>query len=206
MPYRKKLFFLHGFMGDPTDWDEVIACLPGYTCKALTYPFEIPKEGILIGYSMGGRIALESYLPKIVISGHPGLKTKEEKNAQIQKEQFWIQRLRESTIEEIVNDWYKEPLFNSLKSHPCFPRIVEKRLKQCPLVLANQIQMHPLSNQESHLNNVAFLHGEYDQKYKNIYKKLIYPNYEIPKAGHACHLENPSATAYQIKTLINIII
>ena len=90
----KKFYFFHGFSGDPEDWEEVIALLPEYQCRALSYPFELPSEGVLIGYSMGGRIASASPLPKIVISGHPGLQTVEEKNARILREEYWIQKLK----------------------------------------------------------------------------------------------------------------
>jgi hypothetical protein len=54
---EKSLYFLHGFAGDSKDWDEVIKHLSQYQCMALSYPFQLPNEGILVGYSMGGRIA-----------------------------------------------------------------------------------------------------------------------------------------------------
>jgi pimeloyl-ACP methyl ester carboxylesterase len=61
-----KISFLHGFSGDPEGWREVISLLPEYECQALAYPFDLPTEGILVGYSMGGRIAMSSQLPKII--------------------------------------------------------------------------------------------------------------------------------------------
>ena len=198
-----KLYFLHGFLGDVQDWNEVIKRLPEYECHALKYPFKLPKDGILIGYSMGGRIALGSNLPKIVISGHPGLQTEEQKEAQVEKENYWIEKLKSVPLKEFLQEWYAQPLFTSLRTNPLFPKLLERRLKQDPLKLIDQIQRHSLAQQPFMPQNAYFIHGAYDQAYKELYKKLNIPSYEIPKAGHACHIENPAEVARQIKILIN---
>jgi 2-succinyl-6-hydroxy-2,4-cyclohexadiene-1-carboxylate synthase len=200
-----KVYFLHGFSGDPEDWKEVIDLLPEFECIALTYPFQIPTDGILVGYSMGGRIALGSTLPKINISGHPGLLTEEEKKARVAGEQLWLQKLKTLPIRQFFEEWYAQPLLESLHHHPKFPKIFERRLRNNLATLMTQFEMHSLVHQSSSLQNTQFMHGEYDQKYKELYEKRGIYSHEVPKSGHACHLENPACTARQIKILIDSI-
>ncbi len=198
-----KLYFFHGFSGSPEDWSGVIENLPGCTCQALTYPFDLPSDGILIGYSMGGRIALNSPRPKIIISGHPGLQTPEEREARAAQERAWIDKLHKATISEFFDTWYQQPIFTSLKAHPTFPAILQRRLKQNAQVLIDQIEKHSLALPSPAPRNTVFLHGALDATYRELYLKLRIPSHEIPQAGHACHLENPLATARQIKILID---
>ncbi len=62
---------LHGFMGAPEDWDEIRELLPEYEVAALDIQpaeswqtgidglcQELPKQSVLVGYSMGARLAL----------------------------------------------------------------------------------------------------------------------------------------------------
>lgn len=200
---KRQLYFLHGFAGDVQDWNDVISFLPSFECIPLTYPFELPAKGILIGYSMGGRIALRSPLPKIIISGHPGLKTEEEKRVRAEKEQFWIQKLKDISINQFFEAWYEQPIFESLRNHPRFPSILERRLKKSPELLIEQIREHSLTKQPTLHRNTIFIHGEFDTSYKELYQKAKIASFEIPQAGHACHVENPEGTARQIKILID---
>lgn len=152
---------------------------------------------------MGGRIALSSSLPKIVISSHPGLQTEEQKVAQVEKENYWVEKLKSVPLKEFLHEWYSQPIFTSFRTNPLFPQILERRLKQDPLKLIDQIQAHSLAQQPFMTQNAYFIHGAYDMAYKDLYKKLDIPSYEIPKAGHACHIENPSEVARQIKFLVD---
>lgn len=200
---KRQLYFLHGFAGDVQDWNEVISFLPSFECTPLLYPFELPAKGVLIGYSMGGRIALKSPLPKIIISGHPGLQTDEEKEARTQSEALWINKLKTLSINQFFKEWYEQPLFQSLRNHPRFSSILERRLKKSPELLIKQIMEHSLTKQPTLRRNTIFIHGEYDTVYKDLYQKAKIFSHEVPKAGHACHVENPEGTAHQIKILID---
>jgi len=194
-----RLSFLHGFLGSPQDWEGVIEHLPEYSCEALTYPFQIPADSILIGYSMGGRIALRSAQPKILISTHPGLKTPEEKAQRLVKDQHWIKKLRQEPLESFLNDWYAQPLFESLRNHPEFPKIFSRRLQQDPQALAQMFEQENLAHQEFARSDGIFLHGELDIKYVQLYRDLKIDSLAIPHAGHAAHLENPKGCALAIR-------
>ena len=203
---KRCLYFLHGFAGDIEDWSEVIALLPSFDCVPLTYPFNLPPNGILVGYSMGGRIALSSPLPKIIISGHPGLQTEQEYKARIQREQCWIEKLRKVSIGQFFKEWYEQPLFESLRTHPSFSSVLKRRLRQTPELLIAQIESHSLTKQTSLYRNTIFVHGQLDAAYKELYGKAKILSHEIPQAGHACHIENPEGTARQIKILTDCFI
>lgn len=195
------LVFLHGFLGSPHDWDEVISHLPEYSCLALSYPFQIPEGSILIGYSMGGRIALRSSNPKILLSTHPGLQTPQEKAARLIQDRQWIEKLLQQPLESFLHDWYAQPLFDSLRAHPEFSKIFFRRLDQDPKQLAQMLESETLSKQEFNAD-ATFLHGQWDQKYAQLYHDLKIPSLEIPNAGHAVHLENPQECARLIRQLV----
>jgi 2-succinyl-6-hydroxy-2,4-cyclohexadiene-1-carboxylate synthase len=153
---------------------------------------------------MGGRIAMEAEIPKLLISAHPGLKTEEEKTARKAQEELWIEKLKTLTLRQFFDQWYAQPLFSTLTNHPEFSRILERRIKNDPLILIEQLKNHSLVSHRPHHRNAIFLHGQYDDTYKKLYEGIA--SHEIPDAGHACHLENPQATAEKIKLILNSIL
>ncbi|HEY5259589.1 MAG TPA: hypothetical protein VIJ46_03000, partial [Rhabdochlamydiaceae bacterium] len=155
-----RLSFLHGFLGSPQDWEGVIRHLPEYTCEALSYPFEIPSNSILIGYSMGGRIALQSSQPKILLSTHPGLQTPEKKAQRLKHDGEWIRMLEQGSLENFLKAWYSQPLFDSLRNHPEFQNIFSRRLQQDPQVLAQMLSQESLAHQEFTHSEGIFMHGQ----------------------------------------------
>jgi 2-succinyl-6-hydroxy-2,4-cyclohexadiene-1-carboxylate synthase len=186
--------FLHGFLGSSHDWEDVISYLPNYRCEALEYPFEIAPNAIIVGYSMGGRIALRYPNRKIVISSHPGLKTFDEKQNRFFDEQKWIGLLQTVPFSDFVEMWYEQPLFCSFKKNSCFDRMVAKRLQGDPAVFLKMLETERLSQQEYRVD-AFFICGELDFRYKKVYKENNIVYTEIAGAGHACHLENPRAVA-----------
>lgn len=199
------LTFLHGFLGSPQDWDEVIRHLSDYDCQALAYPFQIPKSGVLIGYSMGGRIALRSSLPKIVISAHPGLQSSQEKMQRQEQDEGWIQKLLKEPLDKFLEEWYAQPLFDSLRSHPAFPLILQRRQKQNPQELARMLAEESLAGQQFNVpSNAIFMHGELDAKYARLYESLKIQAVQVPNAGHAAHLENSEGCAKAIREALKM--
>lgn len=200
---HRRLVFFHGFLGCPEDWEEVISHFPDHDCKALAYPFEIPKNAVVIGYSMGGRVALRSSCPKILISTHLGLQTDEEKFQRLKHDQEWREKLRKEPLEEFLRAWYAQPLFSTLRSHPGFPKLLLRRLKQDPEILAKMLARESLSHQSfTKPVDAFFIHGQLDEKYAKLYQELNISSIAVPNAGHAVHLENPKGCAEAIREVL----
>lgn len=188
-----RLAFLHGFLGDKEDWAEVIRYLPDFSCLALDYPFAVPEDAIVIGYSMGGRIALSLPQPKIIISAHVGLTSGHEERKTW--EDHWLERLRTLPFEEFIRLWYDQPLFASFKVP------LERRLSQNPVRAALQLENYRLSKQSLLLpENAYYIYGEKDKKYADLYNQFSLNAIAIPRSGHVCHIENPEECARAIRS------
>lgn len=218
--------FLHGFLGSPEDWKEVqdelslpsiALSLPGHGDAPLdfeTFEKQIPEQAILVGYSMGGRLALH-YAKKhpkkvkelILLSVNPGLKEgREERQAW---DEMWIAHLQNEGMESFLEKWYKQELFSSFRFTE---KIKQRRMKYLPDHLAEVMRDYSPAKMENlwpHLPYISspllFLFGENDIKYHAIGAELQ-PNFEcawIPNASHAIHLEAPKEVAHHIMRRIS---
>lgn len=215
------LLFLHGFLGQKEDWDPLFSHfkkepklaidLPGHGFPlaedmALSIHKQVPQAKYLIGYSAGGRMALElkqrfpdHYGKIILISAHLGGLTEEEKKVRWKIDQDWMEKLKNGSFDKFLQEWYDQPLFSSLKKSPAFLPMLERRKKQDPHQLAQFLNAYSLSKKtppEAPLN-YFYICGKEDLKYVKLYRKLGRLNkiYTIKNAGHAVHLENPKALA-----------
>lgn len=166
---------LHGFLGSPSDFfflkNNHVIFHDLYHMD--TYP-TLNVDDILIGYSMGGRIALDVArsvdfkIKKIVlISSHPGLTTNEEKEDRKKFEEKVLENLKKMERQDFLNWWNSLPIFQGdepidvtadryLKSYELF--------KKYRLSEQDNYQMDILKNKDKFL----YLAGEYDEKYKAI--------------------------------------
>ncbi len=218
------LFFLHGFLGGPEDWQPVIEHLPRhFICKTLDLNVENPLQHarrilrseasspfFLIGYSMGGRIAwrlssaFSNLAGLVVLGAHPGLKTEEEKMARSTIDEEWIALLEKGDMMHFLTRWYAQPLFASLHEHPTLLQsLIAQRSKKDPRLLASMLRSSSLSLQPllSLVCPTLFLYGEKDRKYADLYRPLPVVQ-AIRESGHAAHLENPLGVAYAITHFI----
>ncbi len=221
------LIFLHGFLGAKEDWHAVIELLADkYFCVAVDLPghggseicdaWEALLELIttlplnqltLVGYSMGGRLALQlSAYPAIILSAHPGLDTEEEKAARWQEDLHWIALLENFPIDIFLDQWYQQSLFNSLRQNKAlFERTLLQRKKNDPFKLAAALRQMSLAKQEkitAFHPRTLYVYGEEDLKYEKLSCTLQnqIERKKITNAGHAIHLENPEACAQAILT------
>jgi len=221
------LLFLHGFLGQKEDWNHLFSYfkndskqaidLPGHGSApftddvALAIKEQAPKAKFLIGYSAGGRIALElkrrfpeAYEKVILISAHPGGLNEDERKKRWIIDKGWIDKLRNEPFEDFLEKWYSQELFSSLKNSPVFLSMLERRKKQDPHQLAQFLQTYSLSKKTSPgiLLDAFCICGKEDLKYEKLYRTLA-RIYTIKDAGHAIHLENPKALAEVLQEIIN---
>ncbi|MEG4071436.1 2-succinyl-6-hydroxy-2,4-cyclohexadiene-1-carboxylate synthase [Microcoleus sp. Pol14C2] len=232
------LLFLHGFTGSSQDFSRMIPLLSNsYCCLAVDLPghgktqvngdescytmsntaqaliellddLQIDKC-LLLGYSMGGRLALymtlhfpERFEKVVLESASPGLKTQKERSHRLEADLQLAQKLENSNIKDFLFNWYDRPLFNSLKNSPNFDKLIETRLANNPLELAKSLRNMGTGNQPSLWEKLAqnnipllLLAGEYDDKFITINTEIakLCPaaiREIVPKAGHNIHFEN----------------
>ena len=233
------VLLLHGFIGDNQDFSPIISLLSQkYCCLAVDLPghgktrvngdescynifntaqaliellndLQIDKC-LLLGYSMGGRLALYMTLhfpdrfDKVVLeSASPGLKTSKDRSHRLQSDLHISQKLENSNLKEFLLSWYDRPLFKSLKKSPDFPQLIASRLAaNNPIELAKSLRNMGTGNQPSLWEKLAqnqipllLLAGEYDDKFTTINTEManlcLTASLQIvPKAGHNIHFEN----------------
>lgn len=200
------LVFFHGFLGRSDDWKPVSSFLPAASCIGIDLPghgdspfmkefdIDIPHFH-LVGYSMGGRIAMayaakhpEQIASLTLMSSHPGLKSEEEKQKRLASDQEWAKLLLELPIDEFLLRWYNQPIFKTFKPD------LAMRKKQNVSGLASALIHYSLAKQP-HYEIDHVLIGEKDEKFLALYKNPVI----IPNAGHMVHLENPQAVAEIIR-------
>lgn len=113
---------LHGFLGNPRDWD----FLRDVGFEIETPPLDaIPDRGdILLGYSLGGRLALQAllagadYKRAILVSTGLGIEDDSARAARRASDETWAQRFETEDFETVMADWDAQPVL----AGPSLPR------------------------------------------------------------------------------------
>lgn len=233
------ILFIHGFMGRGEDWLDVINSLQHeFNCLIIDLPFHgktTIKEGRskltfgrvgkalisllevlevkkchMVGYSLGGRIALylalryPDFFHKVVLeSASPGLKSEKEIEERIKQDAQRAQSLKNEKLPDFVQEWYKQPIFANLEKHQKFQELIDSRMKNEPALLLESLNILGTAQQPSLWEElpqlsvpVLLIVGELDNKFKNIAGEMVLknPNFH-PKVIEACshnvHFQNP---------------
>lgn len=167
----------------------------------------------LLGYSMGGRVALsfsilypEYVISLILESSSPGLEFEEERLARIESDNQLAERIERGGMQAFIDFWEKIPLFATQEQRLSAERkqaMRQERLGNSSLGLANSLRGMGTGVQPSWWDRLAhfqkpvlLLAGEDDQKFCMIGQKMhkLFPNSKIliiKDAGHAIHVEQP---------------
>ena len=125
----------------------------------------------------------------ILVSTHPGLSTKAEKEERLRNDAKWAQMLIELPIDEFLKRWYDQPLFANYK-----PDFSMRRKQDIP-ALANALMHYSLGNQPIlSIQNAIHIVGEKDAKFRALHPEGII----VMESGHAIHLEQPEELAFCI--------
>ncbi|MBN3959551.1 2-succinyl-6-hydroxy-2,4-cyclohexadiene-1-carboxylate synthase [Nostoc sp. NMS8] len=249
------ILFLHGFMGNIDEFDEPIKLLsddfdyltidlPGHgktqvlgeedyytmanTADALINLLDELKiaKCFLVGYSMGGRLALylalhfsERFYKVVLESASPGLPTEAEQLERIKLDQQIAKKLtislEKSDLAAFLSHWYNQPIFGYIKNHPEYDRMVKSRLQNNPQELAKSLRFMGTGCQPSLWEKLQFntipmllLVGECDQKFLSINTEMTkiceFAQIKIiSNAGHNIHFENTLAFVENIKIFLS---
>ncbi|PKU61520.1 protein PHYLLO, chloroplastic isoform X1 [Dendrobium catenatum] len=142
---------------------------------------------ILVGYSMGGRIALYmslKYCEKIhgavLISGSPGLRNENAQRIRLSQDEARASYLLSHGLNSFLETWYEGSLWKSLRAHPLFNKIVRQREKHQDIrSLAKSLtdlstgRQRPLWDELRHCKNpVLLIVGEEDLKFRRIAEEM----------------------------------
>ncbi|KGR78411.1 2-succinyl-6-hydroxy-2,4-cyclohexadiene-1-carboxylate synthase [Ureibacillus sinduriensis] len=250
---EQTIVMLHGFTGSTATWEDVAISITDYRIVAIDLighgqtgsPLETAAytmeeqilqlneilqqldlhKVILLGYSMGGRVALsyaKSYPDRvaqlILESASPGLKTEGERALRRSSDESLADRIQTYGIEDFVNKWENIPLFASQKRLPpdVQQKVRKERLAQSEIGLANSLRRMGTGAQTSlwpYLEQlsmpVTLITGDLDEKFCNIAGEMqaLLPSAQhtiVKNVGHAIHVENPEQFATIVKDAIKI--
>jgi 2-succinyl-6-hydroxy-2,4-cyclohexadiene-1-carboxylate synthase len=178
----------------------------------------------LIGYSMGGRVALhyavrcpERVTRLVLESSSPGLATSEERSARRATDAALAERILEEGVEAFVDQWETLPLFASQARLPDELRgaVRARRLANDPGSLAASLRglgtgsLPSLWERLSDLPTpTLILAGELDEKFVAIGEQMAgsMPDARllvVRSAGHAVHLEQPEAWCTAVTSFLH---
>jgi 2-succinyl-6-hydroxy-2,4-cyclohexadiene-1-carboxylate synthase len=245
------LLLLHGFTGSAGTWREMREAWRGrrtvavdlighgasdapaderrYEMKrciadlvALLDALDIGRTSVL-GYSMGGRVALHLALAApervsalVLESASPGIGEAAERAARVAADRALADEIERDGVAAFIDRWERLPLFASQQRLPEARRAAlrTQRLANRAAGLANSLRgmgagaQAPLWNRLGELAMPALLvAGDEDEKYRDIARRMSrsMPGAEaviVPDAGHAVHLEQPPAFTRRIKEFL----
>jgi 2-succinyl-6-hydroxy-2,4-cyclohexadiene-1-carboxylate synthase len=170
----------------------------------------VPGEAILLGYSMGGRIALYTafshfFRALILESASPGLADPTERAQRRRSDTVLAASIERDGMASFVEHWEQLPLFASQSNLPEEIRqaLHRQRLSNRVQGLANSLRGVG-TGEQSDLHErlpsltlpVLLIAGELDTKFCSIARQMEQqlPNARlqiVPGAGHTVHLEQP---------------
>ena len=238
--HHPPLIFLHGFMGISSDWLEIterfedhyyciLPDLPGHGRSVMgtmaePLDFDFVARGLLnlmggldltsaavIGYSMGGRVALytatrypERFDALVLEGASPGLRDDNERESRRVLDQGRAREIEKVGIAAYTEIWYEADLFQTLRRHSeKLDKMKSVRKNNDTAWMAKVIRelsvgrQPPLWDHLVALNMpVLLIAGDLDHKYKQIVcqmKDCLKDSQVclVPETGHNTHVEAP---------------
>lgn len=187
---------LSGFLGLPSDWD------------FLPWPHSPDHGEILLGYSMGGRLALQllekqRFEKAIIVSA--GLNAPDE--ARRLRDEEWARRFGTEDWPSLMRAWNAQPVFGG--------HVIERREADYDRAeLARQLRewspaVLPPPRLEEITTPVLWIAGERDTKYVEIARGAVarLPRAELwicPEAGHRVPWEQPEAFVTRLRAFLEL--
>lgn len=238
-PENPAILFLHGFMGSSRDWSATASALgerfyciavdlPGHGTSLRLPPESYTMEGAggsladlldelevdsaaVVGYSMGGRLALYFALryPELcsglfLESASPGLDDAESRETRRRTDEEKAVRLESGDFDSFLLYWYRQPLFTSLaQNEESLRKTIETRRRNEPAELARSLRGMGTGSQPSLWDELGgssvpamVVAGELDEKFVGLGRRMEAESpmvrfVSIPNVGHNVHSEAP---------------
>lgn len=246
------LLMLHGFTGSAENWRDVAGLLadrfsifmvdlPGHgqtstpddvNCYTLAATSDrlarfiktvVGQPAHVLGYSMGGRLALylgiehpNAVRSLVLESASPGLDSAEERAARIASDEALAERIERGGVPTFVEEWEGLPLWASQRALPTAAqeRLHLQRLRNSARGLALSLRGMGTGAQPSlwpQLANIRcptwLIAGALDAKFVAINQRMAESIVGsrlniVPNAGHAVHLERPHAFSSTVREIV----
>jgi len=246
------IVFLHGFLGNATSFASVIARLPvghpilspdlfghrGRPEPALDHSFQAEVERLLgiiqarfksspshlVGYSMGGRLALalllrapQQFSSATLVSARRGLDGPQVRATRLAVDATWARMLQTMPLPQFLDAWERQPLFATQRQLAPYvlTQLREQRLTHDPVALAQAMTALSLAQMPSFQGalggiqcRVILMVGEQDPKFCALAADLAEPIHNsrtivVSGAGHNLPLERPDSVAAAISEEID---
>lgn len=178
----------------------------------------IPPDAIVVGYSLGARVALHLPLANfrpaalITIGGHPGLVDEPSRAQRRADDERLALRLESIGVAPFVREWLDGPLFTGLDDTT---RFAHERHRNTADGLAGSLRLSGTGSQEdlrprlAHFDApVLAIAGQRDTKFAALAEEIAATvpqgrSVLIEGAGHSAHLERPSETAAALNDFLS---
>lgn len=224
--------FVHGFAGLPGTWSALaqpgdsLVTLPGHGAEppptasfsecAETLAAALPRACHLVGYSMGGRLALAAAMTRpealthlTLVSAHAGIRDLAERSERDARDRELAARIEVQGIDWFARTWAAMPMWQSQERAPLERRVAQDRQRRShrPQALARALRLLGPGAMPDLWPALAALRtpttlvcGELDERYVALAHEMAerLPNARVvvvSGAGHNPILEDPEAVA-----------
>ena len=204
----------------PNLWGNTAHDFDAWTTQFLSEVAQTPADAprVLLGYSLGGRLALHAVLKNpelfagvILVGTHPGLETETEREQQLAWDIAWGNRFLHEPWGVLFEAWDALPVFGGIPNPLQRNTILFKRT-----AIAETFDRFSKGRQANLLPLLAkltspptlFISGEYDTRYRNLGNRIAtacpaMTHNIVPDAGHRVPWENPDAFAQIIQVFLD---
>lgn len=225
---------LHGNLGSANDWSTIelpdllvhdlwgiLESDPDLTLESWGEGFSQAvsmndPEPIVLGYSMGGRLALhamvaapEQWKGAIILSAHPGLNDESERKIRFNRDREWANQVRSSHWQKFLETWNAQPVLAGAPPSPAQFQLEHHREE-----IARAFENWSLGRQEPLGERLAacqfpilWITGERDEKFSSLAAGLgeVVPDFEhavLPDCGHRIPFECPLELSAKIRDFL----
>jgi 2-succinyl-6-hydroxy-2,4-cyclohexadiene-1-carboxylate synthase len=228
---------LHGNLGAVSDWDGLLRELPlvpvdlwswlerdpdlspgGFGEQWSAEVAAIDPAPVLLGYSLGGRLALRAVAARpdlwkaaILVSTHPGLETDAECRERLTRDREWARRAREDDWQSFLDAWNAQPTLSGQPVNVEGQRALERRRE----AVARGFENWSLGHQRAMEGVIAdagipvlWVAGERDERFSSLARRAVDASpvarcETIAGAGHRLVWERPLELAAGVRAFLS---
>lgn len=203
---------LHGMLGEASDWEFMpwVRGVDLWGWDGDLDSVQIDADAV-IGYSMGGRLALhalDQVRAAVIVSAHPGLT--EGQGARLENDLCWARKALADDWQDFLAEWHAQPVFARGSFEPDRSGLESRRQ-----AIASAFERWSLGRQGNLLPRLAevqipvlWVNGSLDEKFVRLGAQAceVLPNGEhvvVDGCGHRVPWEAPEEFSHLIKQFLS---